>query len=80
MSAMNDEFDESIEIFEKIGESCLESNLLKFNAKGHFLKAGILVLCKGVCAYSMMIHYFLSRSIYPGRCSNAPKAGKVPGA
>ena len=41
------EYDEAIGIFEKIGESCLESNLLKFNAKGHFLKAGLLVLCKG---------------------------------
>ena len=41
------EYDRAIEIYESVAESCLESNLLKFNAKGYFLQAGICVLCKG---------------------------------
>lgn len=34
----------------QIGSACLGNNLLKFNAKGHFLNAGISLLAGGVRA------------------------------
>ncbi len=37
-------YEPAIEIFESLGSSMLENNLLRFNAKGHFLMAGILIL------------------------------------
>ena len=40
-------YERPIEIFEEIGKACLESNLLKFNAKDHFLNAGIMNLVSG---------------------------------
>ncbi|KAH0481563.1 MAG: uncharacterized protein KVP18_001375 [Porospora cf. gigantea A] len=44
---LDGDVDEAIRIFEKEAEKCLENNLLQFNAKEHFLKAGLLVLSKG---------------------------------
>jgi alpha-soluble NSF attachment protein len=42
-SATLEKYEPAIEIFEDIGKTQLENNLLKFNAKGNFLNAG---LCK----------------------------------
>jgi alpha-soluble NSF attachment protein len=46
-SAELEKYDKAVEIYTSVGEQCLESNLLKFNAKGHFLNAGLCILCKG---------------------------------
>lgn len=40
-----EDYSQAIEIFEKIASYCLQNNILKFNAKGHFFKAGLCVLC-----------------------------------
>merc|ERR1712217_2093 len=46
-SAEDGELQESIKIFESEGEKALQNNLLQYNAKDHFLRAGILHLCGG---------------------------------
>eukprot|EP00753_Platysulcus_tardus_P015015 PLAT4716.1.p2 GENE.PLAT4716.1~~PLAT4716.1.p2 ORF type:complete len:306 (+),score=151.52 PLAT4716.1:40-957(+) len=47
ISATLGRYTDSAELFEEIGASCLEVNLLKFNAKGYFLNAAICLLCTG---------------------------------
>jgi alpha-soluble NSF attachment protein len=42
------DYAKAVQIFEQVGEASLESNLLKFNAKGHFFSAGICVLAQAV--------------------------------
>ena len=49
-------YETPIEIFEDIGKACLENNLLKFNAKGHFMDAGILKLVSGVSESCISLH------------------------
>lgn len=46
-SASLGEFDKAAKGFEKLGSDSMESNLLKFNAKKHFLHAGFCLLAKG---------------------------------
>lgn len=46
-SAELEKYESPIEIFEDIGKASLASNLLKFNAKSHFLDAGILKIVSG---------------------------------
>jgi len=46
-SATLKKYKEASELFEGLGKSSLESNLLKFNAKKHFLHAGFCVLARG---------------------------------
>lgn len=43
-SAQLEEYEEAAEIYENIATSCMESNLMKFNAKGHLLNAGICIM------------------------------------
>jgi len=40
LSAFEGSYDKAIEIYESVAATCLESNLLKSNAKKHFLNAG----------------------------------------
>lgn len=47
LSAQEGNYDLAIDTFEAIADTCLESNLLKFNAKGHLLCAALCVLAKG---------------------------------
>ena len=47
-NALAEKYDEAIKIYEDVAQSCLEKNVLKFNAKGHLFNAGILHLCEGV--------------------------------
>jgi len=46
-SAILGDFDKAMKGFEKLGIDSLESNLLKFNAKKHFLHASMCALAKG---------------------------------
>ncbi|GBG27021.1 Alpha-soluble NSF attachment protein [Hondaea fermentalgiana] len=45
-SAMLNDYPKAIQGFEKLGTAALESNLLKFNAKKHFLHAGFCALAR----------------------------------
>eukprot|EP00118_Oscarella_pearsei_P017481 m.173852 g.173852 ORF g.173852 m.173852 type:complete len:296 (+) comp39096_c0_seq10:54-941(+) len=45
LSAQQEKYERSIEIYEQVGASCLESNLLKYSAKDHFFRAGLLHMC-----------------------------------
>ena len=42
-----EEFNDSAEIYSNVGLRCLDSNLLKFNAREHFLRAGLVHLAGG---------------------------------
>ena len=42
-----EEFDESAELYAAVGLRCLDNNLLKFNARDYFLRAGLLYLAAG---------------------------------
>lgn len=44
LSAQLENYDAAMEIYQDIAKNCMESNLLKFNAKGHLLNAGICCL------------------------------------
>jgi len=46
-SAQLDQYDKSIQIYEKVGKQSLESNLLKWSAKDYFLRAGLCHLAAG---------------------------------
>ena len=48
LNALAEKYEEAIKIYEDVAQSCLEKNVLKFNAKGHLFNAGILHLCEGV--------------------------------
>mmetsp|Transcript_7367 Transcript_7367/g.8457 ORF Transcript_7367/g.8457 Transcript_7367/m.8457 type:complete len:311 (+) Transcript_7367:159-1091(+) len=52
-------YKEAGEIFEALGKSSLESNLLKFNAKKHFLHAGLCILARSdvVAAQNCLTRY-----------------------
>ncbi|KAL6073501.1 NAPA [Balamuthia mandrillaris] len=41
----------AVEILEKIAESCIDNKLLKWSVKDYYLKAGICLLCMGVCCF-----------------------------
>ena len=41
------EYIQAAELFERVGRDALKSNLLKFGAKDHLFKAGIMALCTG---------------------------------
>jgi alpha-soluble NSF attachment protein len=41
------DFEKAAETFEKVGRESLNSNLLKFNAKGHFFNALLCILAQG---------------------------------
>lgn len=47
-SALMEKYEDAIRIYEQVAQACLEKNVLKFNAKGHLLCAGILHLVRGV--------------------------------
>jgi alpha-soluble NSF attachment protein len=44
-AAQLEQYDRAIEIYESIGQSSLDNNLLKYGAKEHFLRAGLCHLC-----------------------------------
>lgn len=44
-SAQLEQYDRAIEIYESIGQSSLDNQLLKYGAKEHFLRAGLCHLC-----------------------------------
>merc|ERR1712066_561743 len=46
-SAEDGELQEAVKIFESEGEKALQNNLLQYNAKDHFFRAGILHLAQG---------------------------------
>lgn len=46
-SALLEQYQKSIEIYEEIARQSLNNNLLKYGVKGHLLNAGICQLCKG---------------------------------
>lgn len=43
-SAQLERYPEAMDIYEDVAKTCMENNLLKFNAKGHLLNAGICCL------------------------------------
>lgn len=43
-SAQLEHYEEAMGIYEEVAKTCMDSNLLKFNAKGHLLNAGICCL------------------------------------
>lgn len=43
-SAVLERFEDAMHLYEQVGAACMESNLLKFNAKGHLLNAGMCAL------------------------------------
>lgn len=47
LKALLEQYAEAIEIYEQVAISCLESNLMKWNAKDYFFKAGLCHLCNG---------------------------------
>lgn len=44
-AAQLEQYDKAIQIYESIGQSSLDNNLLKYGAKEHFLRAGLCHLC-----------------------------------
>lgn len=44
-AAQLENYQRAIEIYEKIGQSSLDNNLLKYGAKEHFLRAGLCHMC-----------------------------------
>lgn len=44
-AAMLEQYDKAIQIYESIGQSSLDNNMLKYGAKEHFLRAGLCHLC-----------------------------------
>lgn len=44
-SALTGQFNKSAEIYERVGNSCIETPLLKYSAKEHFFRAAIAHLC-----------------------------------
>ena len=44
-AAQLEQYDRAIQIYESIGQSSLDNNLLKYGAKEHFLRAGLCHLC-----------------------------------
>merc|ERR1719343_851567 len=46
-AARDGDLEEAIQIFEAEGEKALQNALLQYGAKDHFLRAGILHLCRG---------------------------------
>lgn len=47
LSAQMERYEAAIDIYEGVAGSCLESNLLRFNAKGYYFQAALLILCTG---------------------------------
>ena len=47
MSAQLEKYSKAAELFEQLAKSCIDSNLLKWSAKDHFLKAGLCHMCTG---------------------------------
>jgi alpha-soluble NSF attachment protein len=47
LAAQLDNFDKAIEVYEKVAEASVESQLLKWSVKDYYLRAGICYLCKG---------------------------------
>ncbi|XP_065833153.1 alpha-soluble NSF attachment protein-like isoform X1 [Oscarella lobularis] len=45
LSAQQEKYERAIEIYEQVGASCLESQLLKYSAKDHFFRAALLHIC-----------------------------------
>lgn len=46
-SATLEKYGDAVQVFERLGTESLDSNLLKFNAKRHFLHAGFCTLARG---------------------------------
>ena len=46
-SAQLEHYEKAIEIYEQVGKTSLENNLLKWSVKEYFLKAGLCHLCQG---------------------------------
>ena len=44
-AAQLEQYDRAIQIYESIGQSSLDNNMLKYGAKEHFLRAGLCHLC-----------------------------------
>jgi alpha-soluble NSF attachment protein len=44
-SAELDRFDKAVELYEEVAKASVESNLLKYSAKGYLLQAGFCLLC-----------------------------------
>jgi len=47
LSAATGKYGDAADLFEQIAEAALESNLLKYGARGHLLRAGLCRLCIG---------------------------------
>jgi alpha-soluble NSF attachment protein len=41
------DFEKASSVFEQVGGDCLNSNLMKFSAKGYFLQAVLCTLARG---------------------------------
>lgn len=50
MSAEAKELDKAVNILEKVAQSCVGNNLLKFKVKDYCMEAGICRIGIGVCA------------------------------
>lgn len=44
-AAQMEKYEQAIEIYEEVGTSCMDSNLLKYSAKDYFFKAALCHLC-----------------------------------
>lgn len=44
-AAQLEQYPRAIEIYEKVGQTCLDNNLLKYSAKEHFLRAALCHMC-----------------------------------
>lgn len=44
-AAQLEQYDKAVQIYENIGQSSLDNNLLKYGAKEHFLRAGLCHMC-----------------------------------
>lgn len=62
LAAQEGNYDLAIDTFEAIAATCLESNLLKFNAKGYFL-------CAGVCGLLLAWPLALASTVVAPACS-----------
>lgn len=42
-----EDYDTALDSFTELAQNCLNTNLTKFNARGYFFKAGLILLAQG---------------------------------
>lgn len=61
-SAQLEQYDRAIQIYESIGQSTLDNNLLKYGAKEHFLRAGLCHLCVDLLNAQIAVKKYIEMS------------------